>query len=119
MPPEHIKDKERWEKAKEIVQEEYGKTPGDGDEFYELVMGVYKQARGTIQKKDRVYYHHRRDGDERKRTVEEGTEAPRSRLQKSGRKELIKAMKYYGKDELTPEELFEFCRLPDHYIQLG
>jgi predicted GNAT family N-acyltransferase len=71
--PEFVRDEEKWNKAKEIVQKEYGKTEADGDEFYALVMGVYKQARGTIHKEGKgTYYHHRHNGSDVKRTLPEG-----------------------------------------------
>lgn len=39
-------DEERWEKAKEIVRKQYGKTEKDGEEFWKLVTGVYKRMGG-------------------------------------------------------------------------
>lgn len=43
------KDEERWEKAKELVRKQYGKTEKDGEEFWRLVTGVYKQAGGHVE----------------------------------------------------------------------
>jgi len=45
------RDEELWEKAKEIVKKQYGKTEADGDEFWKLVTGVYKQAGGYTGKR--------------------------------------------------------------------
>jgi hypothetical protein len=42
------KDEKLWEKAKEIVKKQYGKTEADGDEFWALVTGVYKRAGGRV-----------------------------------------------------------------------
>lgn len=60
---------------------QYNKTEADGEEFWTLVMGVYKQARGTIHKRGKgTYYHHRRGGKDVKRKLEEGKEiAPKVR----------------------------------------
>ena len=44
------RDEHLWEKAKEIVKKQYGKTEEDGDEFWALVTGVYKKAGGHIGK---------------------------------------------------------------------
>lgn len=49
MPANFVRtphDEHLWEKAKEIVRKEYGKTEDDGDEYWKLVVGVYKQAGG-------------------------------------------------------------------------
>ena len=53
MPQPFIRDERKWKKAKEIVKKQYGLTEDAGDKFWELVMGVYKQARGTIHEKGR------------------------------------------------------------------
>jgi len=47
-----VADEDKWNKAKEIVHKEYGKTESDGDHYWELVMGVYKKAGGTIKKSE-------------------------------------------------------------------
>lgn len=81
MPQKFIKDEHKWAKAKEIVKKQYGIDESAGDKFWELVMGVYKQARGTIHKEGRgTYYHHRRSGKDTKRTLPKGKEtAPKAR----------------------------------------
>ncbi len=81
MPPKHIRDEERWEKAKRIVMNQYGKTEADGDDFWALVTGVYKQARGTIHKKGKGNYFNRKKGGKVvKEKLKEGRErAPKAR----------------------------------------
>lgn len=49
MPSNLVKtphDERLWEKAKEIVRKQYGKTEKDGESYWKLVVGVYKQAGG-------------------------------------------------------------------------
>lgn len=46
MPASMVKTKHQedlWEKAKEIVREQYGLTKEDGRRFYKLVMGIYQR----------------------------------------------------------------------------
>lgn len=45
----HGKDKDKWEKAKEIVKKEYSLSEEDGDRFWALVTGVYKKMGGRIK----------------------------------------------------------------------
>ena len=111
MPQKHIRDEEKWTKAKKIVKKQYNKTEADGDEFWELVMGVYKQARGTIHKKGKgTYYHHKRGGKDVKRKLEEGREqAPKSR------KALLYVVleKSVKKGDLPPEGDFKRIKRPE------
>lgn len=51
MPVEFIKDEELWEKAKKIVKDQYNLSEKDGEKFWKLVMGVYKQGGGKLKKK--------------------------------------------------------------------
>lgn len=51
--PRNIKDEHKWEKAKEIVEEEYEiKEEDDEDKYYRLVMGTYKKMYGEFNKKE-------------------------------------------------------------------
>lgn len=52
--PAFVKDEELWEKAKEIVRKQYKKSEKDGDEFWRLVTGVYKQAGGNRARGDHL-----------------------------------------------------------------
>ena len=81
MPQDHIKDEKKWNKAKEIVKKQYNIDESAGDKFYELVMGVYKQARGTIHKKGKgTYFNRKKDGKVKKEKLPEGKEtAPKAR----------------------------------------
>ena len=75
MPQDFIKDERRWKKAKEIVKKQYNIDESAGDRFYELVMGVYKQARGTIYKKGKgIYFNRKKDGKVRKEKLLAGKE---------------------------------------------
>lgn len=49
--PSYILDENKWEKAKEIVEKEYGLTESDGSNFWALTMGVYKKMKGRFKKK--------------------------------------------------------------------
>ena len=49
--PNFIKDEELWERAKKIVKKQYKLSEKDGDKFWKLVMGVYKQGGGKMKKK--------------------------------------------------------------------
>ncbi len=81
MPKEFIKDEEKWNKAKEIVKKQYDIDESAGEKFYKLVMGVYKQARGTIHKKGKgTYYVHKREGKiSKKKLTSKKTKAPKVR----------------------------------------
>ncbi len=81
MPQDFVKDEKKWNKAKAIVKEQYGVDESAGDKFYKLVMGVYKQARGTIHKEGKgTYFNRKKDGKVRKEKLEEGKEtAPKAR----------------------------------------
>jgi hypothetical protein len=35
------RDEHLWQRAKEIVTQEYGLTEGDGDRYWRLVMGIF------------------------------------------------------------------------------
>lgn len=48
--PNSILDEDKWEKAKEIVKEEYEFTEDD-DEFWALTMGIYKKMKGKFKKR--------------------------------------------------------------------
>lgn len=55
--PSWIKGKdneEKWEKAKEIVKKQYSLTEDDGEDFWKLVVGVYKRMGGEIKKADEM-----------------------------------------------------------------
>jgi hypothetical protein len=49
--PSFIKDEEKWEKAKEIARKEYKKNEKNEDEFWSLVMGIYKKMNGEFKKR--------------------------------------------------------------------
>jgi hypothetical protein len=51
MLPSSINDEDKWQKAKEIVKDEYNLNEKDEDSFWALVMGVYKKMKGTFKKK--------------------------------------------------------------------
>jgi len=46
--PNIIKDEEKWEKAKDAVIKEYHMSEKNGDQYWRLVMGVYKKMKGTF-----------------------------------------------------------------------
>jgi len=48
--PNNIVNEDKWEKAKEIVEEQYDYTEDD-DDFWALVMGIYKKMKGKFKKK--------------------------------------------------------------------
>lgn len=50
MMPNFVLDDDLWEKAKKIVRKEYGLSEKDGEEFWKLVTGVYKQGGGRMKK---------------------------------------------------------------------
>ncbi|MGB9660664.1 MAG: hypothetical protein ACPL5F_01430 [Moorellaceae bacterium] len=55
MPPNAVKtqrEEHLWDRAKEIVQEEYGLDKEDGSRFYRLVMGIFQRMKG--EKKSRA-----------------------------------------------------------------
>ena len=52
--PSSIKDEDKWEKAKKIVKKEYEIDEDDNDNFWALVMGVYKKMKGKFKKKKRL-----------------------------------------------------------------
>ena len=41
------RDEELWNKAKQIVSENYPKVKVGSDQYYALVMGIYKKMEGT------------------------------------------------------------------------
>ena len=49
--PSSIRDEDKWEKAKDIVKKQYDLTEKDEDDFWALVMGVYKKMKGKFKKK--------------------------------------------------------------------
>ncbi len=49
--PNNILNEDKWKKAKEIVHEEYNLSEEDEDDFWALVMGVYKKMKGKFKKK--------------------------------------------------------------------
>jgi len=46
--PSWVKNEDKWAKAKEIVKKEYDLSEKDGDKFWKLVAGVYKQMGGKV-----------------------------------------------------------------------
>lgn len=48
MPPSWVRNEKKWKKSKEIVKKQYDKTKKDGEDFWKLVVGVYKQMRGEM-----------------------------------------------------------------------
>lgn len=50
--PHWVQDEDKWEKAKEVVKDQYGKDEDDGDDFWKLVTGVYKKMGGGIKGED-------------------------------------------------------------------
>ena len=49
--PSSILNEDKWEKSKEIVKKEYDLDEKDEDNFWALVMGVYKKMKGKFKKK--------------------------------------------------------------------
>jgi len=47
--PAWVKDEDKWKQAKKVVKDEYGKDENDGDDFWKLVTGVYKQMGGKTE----------------------------------------------------------------------
>lgn len=49
-PPKWVADNDKWQKARAIVKDRYGKTEDDGEDFWKVVTGIYKKMKGRIYK---------------------------------------------------------------------
>lgn len=49
-PPKWVADNDKWQKARAIVKDKYGKTEDDGEDFWKVVTGIYKKMKGRIYK---------------------------------------------------------------------
>jgi hypothetical protein len=42
------RDEKLWDKAKRIVEEEYGRSESDGDRFYRLATSIFKRMKKSL-----------------------------------------------------------------------
>lgn len=108
MPISFIVDEDKWEKAKEIVKKQYGVSEEDGEQFYRLVMGVYKRMKGRFKSKELGIYIRTKNGIELVKDTKEDVVMIREAAT------IRYVCRYCGMVYDTPEEADLCCGIPGY-----